>query len=310
MLKKSNWIPNICIPVLAFIFAKYNLLVSVISPTRNGESSPFYLEQFPSKSIILTEDGELPIIVPILYSGSDEGNNGHYRTLNIPSIKPALLDLERDLVFSQGNSTDLYDCHLKLLNSVFALMKNCGETLWTCDEAFPKLSLRPEVFKAAIAAVAMANGPVEVVQLSTNVNPALVEFKRRLGDSSSHEFLSIFPKPAVPIIEFDAKNSLLMVRDLCSSSIIKEHLVEGVSIKGSIGAASSSSSSEQLDAQQYSQGSSASEIITTSIKAFGGNSDPLDFLAAALSNTIAEKVLKVDKMARDIHITCDILVGT
>jgi hypothetical protein len=155
-------------------------------------------------------------------------------------------------------------------------------------ETFPKITLRPKVFRDAMM-VANGNGKVTLVEPTTNGGPATVivesvsaveEFRRRIGDTSLYSFRSIFPAPPQPIVglEFgEDGEKILTVRD--TKKLPEEH-------------------SPLKD--------SKNQILYTR---FSKNSDPLQFLAMALSNTMVEQISNYDRMAFDIQYTCDILQG-
>jgi len=106
---------------------------------------------------------------------------------------------------------------------------------------------------------------------------AVEEFRRRIGDTSQYAFRSIFPAPPQPIVglEFgEDGEKILTVRN--TKKLPEEH------------------------------SPLKNQIVNTQ---FAENSDPLQFLALALGNTIVEKISIHDRMAFDIQYTCDILQG-
>ena len=122
---------------------EFNIIIAVIAASGDVET-PWYVQLHPSSWVLGPDPSEIPIIVPILFSGSDEGNSGHYSgPIILPKDNPDffVVRLESSLQYCEGDSAFRSRCVELYRMSTMDLIKESGEVSWHGD-AFPKIKRR------------------------------------------------------------------------------------------------------------------------------------------------------------------------
>jgi hypothetical protein len=266
------------------MLAEFGLVIAVINST-GGKETPYHVDCFPDAWVMIDDNDPVPIMVPILFSGSDIHDAGHYSgPIIIPDETPDVLKLDTNFQYINGTLEER-NAYLERgkKNAIDIILQSKADGF--LSETFPKIDLLPKLIKESMK-VPAGEGRLTVHEPTTNGGPATIiveslsaveEFRRRIGDTSQYAFRSIFPAPPQPIVglEFgEDGEKILTVRD--TKKLPEEH------------------------------SPLKNQIVNTQ---FAENSDPLQFLALALGNTIVEKISIHDRMAFDIQYTCDILQG-
>ena len=141
LLKNSYWIPNLCIPLVAAILAtRYHLVLAIVTSCFH-EETPYRIALIPDFWISADNDPG-PIIVPILFNGSDTKNSGHYSApIIMDDATPHALKFEEGMNYSIGTVLEREKAMTAFSMSVVNLIMQQGEDTWHFD-TFPKITRR------------------------------------------------------------------------------------------------------------------------------------------------------------------------
>ena len=119
---------------------RYHIVLAIVTSCFN-EEVPYRVALIPEFWIMA--DGEPgPTIVPILFSGSDIEDFGHYSgPIDLTAAVPNSLRLEDGLKYTCGTIQEREQAMTDFSMTVVNLIIQQGEDTWCCD-TFPKITRR------------------------------------------------------------------------------------------------------------------------------------------------------------------------